>query len=80
MGDAPVKREGEFEERYGKGDERRTYTPPPSYTIASSKSITEVSDRVTELLQDGWKLYGELKLEKGEYAVWYAQALTKGVR
>ena len=56
------------------------------YKIVTSQDAGEVSEKVNELLKDGWRLYGELKTaayfarwaEGHSEHVWvFAQAMTK---
>ena len=59
------------------------------YKIVTSQDAGEVSDKVNELLKDGWRLYGELKTaayfarwaghgeEHSEHVWIFAQAMTK---
>ena len=59
------------------------------YKIVTSQDAGEVSEKVNELLRDGWRLYGELKVAayfarwtnqgegQGEHVWMFAQAMTK---
>lgn len=79
MGDAPVKRAGEWEERYGVRQEMKPANNNPQYTIITSYSPLDVSNAVSDRLSEGWKLYGELQIAQEGKVVCYAQAMTRKV-
>jgi len=79
LGDAPVKRAGEWEERYGTRQVNRSDKSNPQYPIITSYAPLNISSEVTENLGEGWKLYGEMQMEREGGSVCYAQAMTREV-